>query len=130
MLQFAIRKLDEKSTEMEARSETDHRIPDGVQEFLDVLFQGAGGYPLAVDIFRAEDRDRGGGGRKAQLLGEVILGAGTGHRHIQAEKISLRLAEGQVIGQAGAVIEHAIHLGFGHQKSSEPVGSELTLFAG
>lgn len=56
LLQFAIRKLDEKSTEMEARSETGHRIPDGVQEFLDVPFQGAGGSPLAVDIFRAEDR--------------------------------------------------------------------------
>lgn len=39
---------------MEARSETDHRIPEGVQEYLDVPYQGAGGVPLAVDIFRAK----------------------------------------------------------------------------
>ena len=56
ILQFAIREMDARCVAFEARSETDHRIPDGVEEYLDVPFQGAGGYPLAVDIFRAKGR--------------------------------------------------------------------------
>ena len=48
--------MDTRCVAFEARSETDHRIPDGVEEYLDVPFQGAGGYPLAVDIFRTKDR--------------------------------------------------------------------------
>ena len=54
ILQFAIKEMDERYAELEARSEADHRIPDGVEEFLDVPFQGAGDSPLAVDIFRAK----------------------------------------------------------------------------
>jgi len=46
--------MDNKCKAGEARSEADHRIPEGVQEYLDVPFQGAGGVPLAVDIFRAK----------------------------------------------------------------------------
>ena len=52
LLQFAIRKMDGRCRAWEARSEAGHRIPDGVREYLDVPFQGAGGVPLAVDIFR------------------------------------------------------------------------------
>lgn len=55
-LQFAIREMDARCVAWEAMSETGHRIPDGVEEYLDVPFQGAGGLPLAVDIFRAKDR--------------------------------------------------------------------------
>ena len=54
LLRFAVRELDSKCQAVEARSEADHRIPEGVQEYPDVPFQGAGGVPLAVDIFRAE----------------------------------------------------------------------------
>jgi len=54
LLRFAIREMDGKCRAGEARAEANHRIPDGVQEYLDVPFQGAGGVPLAVDIFRAE----------------------------------------------------------------------------
>ena len=52
LLQFAIREMDKKCVAWEERSETDHRIPDGVEEVLDVPFQGEGDCPLAVDIFR------------------------------------------------------------------------------
>ena len=57
LLQYAIRKMDGRCRAWEARSEAGHQIPDGVQEFLDVPFQGAGGVPLAVDIFRTKGRD-------------------------------------------------------------------------
>ena len=46
--------MDSKCRAGEARSEADHRIPEDVQEYLDVPYQGAGGVPLAVDIFRAK----------------------------------------------------------------------------
>ena len=52
LLQFAIREMDARCVAWEARSETDHQIPDGVEEFLDVPFHGAGDCVLAVDIFR------------------------------------------------------------------------------
>ena len=54
LLQSAIRVMDRKCRAMENSSETGHRIPDSVQEYLDMPFQGAGGVPLAVDIFRAK----------------------------------------------------------------------------
>lgn len=54
LLQFAVGKMDRKCRAWEAGSETNHQIPDGVQEYLDVPFQGAGGVPLAVDVFRAK----------------------------------------------------------------------------
>lgn len=57
LLRFAVRKLDRKCQALEARSETDRRIPDGVLEYLDIPFQGAGGFPLSVDIYRPEGRD-------------------------------------------------------------------------
>jgi len=57
LLRFAVRELDGKCKAGEARAEANHRIPDGVQEYPDVPFQGAGGVPLAVDIFRAECRE-------------------------------------------------------------------------
>ena len=56
LLKFAIKEMDERCAALEARSETAHLIPDGVEEFLDVPFQGAGGFPLAADIFRPKDR--------------------------------------------------------------------------
>ena len=54
LLRFAIREMDSKCRAGEARSEADHRIPEDVQEYLDVPYQGAGGVPLAVDIFRTK----------------------------------------------------------------------------
>ncbi len=54
LLRFAIRGMDSKCRAGEALSEVDHRIPEDVQEYLDVPYQGAGGVPLAVDIFRAK----------------------------------------------------------------------------
>ena len=54
LLQFAVREMDRKCSAWEAGTEANHPIPDGVQEDLDVPFQGAGGVPLAVDIFRAK----------------------------------------------------------------------------
>ena len=57
LLQYAIRRMDGRCRAWEARLEAGHRIPDGVQEYLDVPFQGAGGVPLAVDIFRAKGRE-------------------------------------------------------------------------
>ncbi len=54
LLRFALRGMDSKCRAGEARSEADHRIPEDVQEYLDVPYQGAGGVPLAVDIFRAK----------------------------------------------------------------------------
>lgn len=54
LLQYAIRKMDRKCVRFEERSETNHQIPDGVLEYLDMPFQGTGGVPLAVDIFRAK----------------------------------------------------------------------------
>ena len=54
LLRFAIREMDARCVAWEARSEADHRIPEDVQEYLDVPYQGAGGVPLAVDIFRAK----------------------------------------------------------------------------
>lgn len=56
LLQFAVREMDARCAAFEARSETGHQIPDGVEEYLDVPFQGAEGVPLAVDIFRTKDR--------------------------------------------------------------------------
>jgi acetyl esterase/lipase len=55
LLQLTIRKMDSRCQAFEASSETGHRIPDDVLEYLDVPFTGAGGVPLAVDIFRAKD---------------------------------------------------------------------------
>lgn len=46
--------MDNKCRTWEAGSEAGHQIPDGIQEYLDVPFQGAGGVPLAVDVFRAK----------------------------------------------------------------------------
>ena len=46
--------MDRKCSAWEAGLAANHQIPDGVQEYLDVPFQGAGGVPLAVDIFRAK----------------------------------------------------------------------------
>ena len=57
LYRLAIRELDRKCRAGEARSEAGHRIPDGLQEYLDVPFQGAGGVPLAVDIFRLKNRE-------------------------------------------------------------------------
>jgi len=57
LFQFFIRKLDNRCSAWEARSETGHQIPDGVREYLDIPFQGAGSFPLAVDIFRPNDPD-------------------------------------------------------------------------
>ena len=57
LLRFVIRKLDSRCRARETASETNHRIPDDVLEYLDMPFQGAEGVPLAVDIFRADTRD-------------------------------------------------------------------------
>ena len=57
LLRFAIREMDSKARAEEARTEANHRIPDDVQEYPDVPFQGAGDFPLAVDIFRKKCRD-------------------------------------------------------------------------
>jgi len=57
LFRFAIRKMDSKCSAGEAREEANHRIPDDVQEYPDTPFQGAGGAPLAMDIFRAKNRD-------------------------------------------------------------------------
>jgi len=46
--------MDRKCRAMEAGSEAGHQIPEGIQEYLDVPFEGAEGVPLAVDIFRAK----------------------------------------------------------------------------
>ena len=56
LLRFAIREMDRKCRAGEARSEAVHRIPDDVQEYPDVPFQGAG-VPLAVDVFRVKHRE-------------------------------------------------------------------------
>ena len=56
VLQFVIREMDNRCAASEERSETGHKIPDGVEEYLDVPFQGAEGVSLAVDIFRAKSR--------------------------------------------------------------------------
>lgn len=55
LLQFTIRKMDNRCQAFEAATETDHQVPDDVLEYLDMPFTGAGGVPLAVDIFRAKD---------------------------------------------------------------------------
>ena len=55
VLQFAIRKMDSRCRAFEACSEAGHRVPDDVLEYLDMPFPGAGGVPLAVDIFRARE---------------------------------------------------------------------------
>ena len=57
LLKIPVRILDKKCRTVEAGSEEGHRIPDDVQEYMDVPFQGAGGVPLAVDIFRAKAGD-------------------------------------------------------------------------
>lgn len=57
LLKIPVRILDKKCRAVEAGSEEGHRIPDDVQEYMDVPFQGAGGVPLAVDIFRAKAGD-------------------------------------------------------------------------
>lgn len=57
LVRLAIRELDSKAQAVEARTEENHRVPEGVQETLDVPFQGAGGTPLAVDVFRPERRE-------------------------------------------------------------------------
>ena len=54
LFRLAVRRLDRKCRALEARTEANHRPPDGVQEFLDVPYQGAGGASLAMDIFRPE----------------------------------------------------------------------------
>ena len=56
LLKLVTRGMDGKCRDWEARSEAGHRTPDGVEEFLDETFQGAGGAPLGVDIFRPKDR--------------------------------------------------------------------------
>ena len=56
VLQYVIREMDARCAAFEAGSEAGHQIPDGVEDYLDVPFQGAGGFSLAVDIFRAKDR--------------------------------------------------------------------------
>jgi acetyl esterase/lipase len=56
LLRLIIRIVDKKCSAFEAKSETDHQVPDGVEEYLDIPFQGAGACPLAVDIFRTKDR--------------------------------------------------------------------------
>jgi len=56
LLQLAIRKMDNKCRNLEAGTEAGHRVPEDVLEYLDMPFQGAGGVPLAVDIFRAKDQ--------------------------------------------------------------------------
>ena len=57
LLKLATRGMEGKCRDWEARSEANHRTPDGVKEFLDKSFQGAGGTPLGVDIFRPKDRN-------------------------------------------------------------------------
>jgi acetyl esterase/lipase len=57
LFRSVIRKMDTKCRAREAGSEAGHLIPDDVQEYLDMPFQGAEGVPLAVDIFRAKTRD-------------------------------------------------------------------------
>ena len=54
LLRFALREMDSKCQVRETRMEAGHRVPDDVQEYLDVPFQGAGGAPLAVDVFLAK----------------------------------------------------------------------------
>ena len=56
LLQFAIREMDARCLSWEARADAAHQIPDSVEEYLDVPFQGAGACPLAVDIFRTKNR--------------------------------------------------------------------------
>ena len=56
LLKLAIRKMDRKCRTRETKSETDHWIPDAIEEYLDMPFQGGGGVPLAVDIFQPKDR--------------------------------------------------------------------------
>lgn len=55
LLRFAVKKMDTRCRAHEAASEAGHRVPDHVQEYLDMPFYGAGGVPLEVDIFRTED---------------------------------------------------------------------------
>jgi acetyl esterase/lipase len=57
LFQFIIGKLDARCRAWETGLVSGRRIPDHVQEDLDVPFQGAEGLPLAVDIFRAKTRD-------------------------------------------------------------------------
>ena len=57
LFQFIIRKMDARCRVWEAGLESGRRIPDDIQEYLDIPFQGAEGVPLAVDIFRAKTRD-------------------------------------------------------------------------
>ena len=57
LYQVPIRMMDRRCRRLEAGIETGHKVPDGVLEYLDMPFQGAGGVPLAVDIFRAKARD-------------------------------------------------------------------------
>jgi len=57
LFQVPIRMMDRRCRRLEAGIETGHQVPDGVLEYLDMPFQGAGGVPLAVDIFRAKARD-------------------------------------------------------------------------
>jgi len=55
LLNLVTRVMDGKCRDWEARSEVGHRIPDDVEEFLDVPFRGAGGAPLMTDIFRPKE---------------------------------------------------------------------------
>jgi len=57
LLIVAIRKMDRKCSAWEASTETDHQIPDDVRESLDLPFQGSGGFPLALDVFRPKSSD-------------------------------------------------------------------------
>ncbi len=56
LLQFAIGRMDRRCSVWEARSEEGHRIPEEILEDLDMPYEGAGGVPLKVDIFRTKDR--------------------------------------------------------------------------
>ena len=56
LLKLAIRGVDVKCQDWETKSETDHLVPDGVEEFLDRTFQGVGAASLGVDVFRPKDR--------------------------------------------------------------------------
>ncbi len=60
LLKLVTRAMDGKCQDWEAKSEACHRVPGDVEEFLDVAFDGAGGTPLKVDIFRPKEHDHSG----------------------------------------------------------------------
>ncbi len=59
LLKFALQRFDARSAAQEAKLEAEHRIPESVEEFLDIPFRGAEGNLLAVDIFRPKERGTG-----------------------------------------------------------------------